>query len=206
MVETQIRDRGVRDERILQAMNTVPRERFLPVFDKHAAYEDRALSIGHGQTISQPFIVAYMTDQLRILPHHRVLEIGTGSGYQTAILARLCGHVYTVERLESLQRPAAEILGQLEFTNISFHVADGSLGWPEHAPYDRILSTASSPRVPMPLVEQLAPDGLMVLPVGMGDDQTIVRVFREGTRVVEIPLLGCRFVPLIGEAAWPVEG
>jgi protein-L-isoaspartate(D-aspartate) O-methyltransferase len=204
MVETQIRDRGVRNKRVLEAMRSIPREGFLPESVREAAYEDRAVPIGQDQTISQPFIVAFMTEQLEVGPEHRVLEIGTGSGYQTAILAQLCRRVYTVERLSSLSERATATLAAMGITNVSYRVGDGSVGWPEEAPFDRILVTAAAPRIPLQLVAQLSPAGRMILPVGSDVDQTISRVYREGSRVIEIPLLACRFVKLIGRDAWPV--
>lgn len=203
MVETQIRERGVRNERVLEAMRTIPREEFLPESARGASYEDRAVPIGQDQTISQPFIVAFMTEQLEVGPEHRVLEIGTGSGYQTAVLARLCRHVFTIERLPSLSERAAATLGAMGIANVSYRVGDGSVGWPEEAPFDRILVTAAAPRIPLQLVAQLSGGGRMILPVGSDVDQTISRVYREGSRVIEIPLLACRFVKLIGRDAWP---
>ena len=202
MIEYQIRPRGVRDQRVLEAMMTVPRERFLPPSLREEAYEDRALPIRHGQTISQPFIVAYMTEHLAPMPNDRVLEIGTGTGYQTAILALLCRHVYTIERIPELQAEAAAILADLNLTNISMSTGDGSVGLSAHAPYHCILVTAAAPEVPAPLVEQLVDDGRLVVPVGGEHEQTIVRVVRRGTRSIETPLLACRFVKLIGKAGW----
>lgn len=207
MIEYQIRPRGVRDQRVLEAMMTVPRERFLPPSLQKEAYEDRALPIRHGQTISQPFIVAYMTEHLAPMPNDRVLEIGTGTGYQTAILALLCRHVYTIERIPELQAEAAAILADLNLTNISMSTGDGSVGLSAHAPYHCILVTAAAPEVPAPLVEQLVDDGRLVVPVGGEHEQTIVRVVRRGTRSIETPLLACRFVKLIGKAGWgPAPG
>lgn len=202
MVEDQIRRRGITDQRVLEAMLTVPRERFIPETVRPAAYEDRALPIGHAQTISQPYIVAYMTQHLAITPEARVLEIGTGTGYQTALLTLLAGHVYTVERIEALRERAAANLDAVNITGVTMSVGDGSLGWRAHAPYDRILATAAAPTVPVPLVDQLVDGGVMILPVGGQTEQTIVRVVRKGKRTIETPMLACRFVKLIGEAGW----
>jgi protein-L-isoaspartate(D-aspartate) O-methyltransferase len=204
MVEIQIRDRGVRDELVLRALLNVPREPFVPSEFRSQAYDDRAVPIGHGQTISQPFIVAYMTEQLRIDPDCTVLEVGTGSGFQTAILTLLAKQVYSVERIEELSRRAQEALRTMNRTNVTIRISDGSLGWPEHAPFDRILVTAASPQVPEALVDQLVDGGLMVLPVGPTDEQVIVRIVRKGRRTIETPLLPCRFVKLIGKEGWPI--
>jgi len=202
MVEDQIRRRGIIDQRVLDAMLTVPREQFIPENVRAAAYDDRALPIGYDQTISQPYIVAYMTQHLAITPEARVLEIGTGTGYQTALLTLLAGHIYTVERIAALRERAAANLDAVNITGVTMSVGDGSLGWREHAPYDRILATAGAPTVPEPLVEQLVDGGIMVLPVGAQAEQTIVRVVRKGNRTIETPMLACRFVKLIGEAGW----
>jgi protein-L-isoaspartate(D-aspartate) O-methyltransferase len=202
MIDNQIRPRGIRDDRVLEAMMTVPRERFLPISLHHEAYDDRALPVGHGQTISQPFIVAYMTEKLALTPGDRVLEIGTGTGYQTALLALLCRHVYTVERIPELQDQAAATLGELGVDNVSFSAGDGSLGLPTHAPYDRILVTAAAPKVPSALTRQLVDGGQLVIPVGGAHEQSIVHVIRKGHKTVETPLLGCRFVKLIGKEGW----
>jgi len=202
MVEEQIRRRGVRDERVLDAMLAVPREFFVPKRSRSAAFDDRALAVAHGQTISQPYIVAYMTEQLDTASDHRVLEIGTGTGYQTAILARLAKHVYTVERLSALREFASGNLGCIGVTNVTFSTGDGSLGLPEHAPFDRIIVTAAAPHVPQPLVDQLADGGVLVVPVGGGNEQTLLRVVRTEGRTVETATLACRFVKLIGVAAW----
>ena len=203
MVEAHIRSRGVRDERVLEAVMKVPRERFLPDNCRGEAYEDRAVPIGFGQTISQPFIVAFMTEQLSLTNQSRVLEIGTGTGYQTALLALLSHHVYSVERIDVLRDQARETLSDLKLANVSLFVGDGSLGLPQEAPFDRIMVTAAAPNIPYPLVDQLVDHGLMVLPVGGGKDQTIVRVMRDGPRTIETPLLACRFVKLIGREGWP---
>jgi protein-L-isoaspartate(D-aspartate) O-methyltransferase len=205
MVEEQIRGRGIDDQRVLEAMLQIPRGDFLPAASRHAAYEDRALPIGEGQTISQPYIVAYMTEKLALTPSCRVLEIGTGTGYQTAILALLCKHVYTIERIASLQQRAAEILRTLHISNVSMTIGDGSIGLKKAAPFDRILITAAAPRVPQPLMDQLVNAGRLVAPVGGATEQTIVVVVREGLRTIETPHLACRFVKLIGEQGWAAD-
>jgi protein-L-isoaspartate(D-aspartate) O-methyltransferase len=200
MVDEQIRRRGVHDERVLDAMLHVSRELFCPPDIREAAYEDRALPIGGGQTISQPFIVGYMTEQLSMTSECRVLEIGTGTGYQTAVLAFLCAHVFTVERIDTLRDLAAMHLAGR--ANVSLFLGDGSLGLAECAPYDRILVTAAAPGIPGPLVDQLVPQGRLILPVGGANEQTIVRVERRKHRTIETPLLACRFVKLIGKEGW----
>ena len=203
MVEDDLRRRGIRDLRVLDAMEAVPRHRFVPPAERGHAYEDRALPLELGQTISQPYIVAFMTEALRIRRGDRVLEVGTGSGYQTAVLARLAAKVLTIERIADLQGAAREILDELGVHNVRYLVRDGTLGWPEHAPYDRILVTAGAPEVPPALKQQLSPDGgLMVIPVGDADLQELVAVTREGTSWATEPLLGCRFVPLVGDEGW----
>ncbi|MDO8631855.1 MAG: protein-L-isoaspartate(D-aspartate) O-methyltransferase [Phycisphaerales bacterium] len=205
MIDDQIRPRGVCDPRVLDAMMSVPREVFVPPHLRLSAYEDRALPLAVGQTISQPFIVAYMTQQLAVEPHHRVLEIGTGSGYQCAILARLAAHVYTIERLDALRSTAAQTLAGLAIANVTLRDGDGSLGLAEFAPYDRILVTAAAPRIPPALVEQLVDHGRLVIPIGGPTEQTIVVVTRDGSRTTETSTLGCRFVKLIGKEGWRVD-
>ena len=198
MVQEQIRARGVRDERVLSAMEEVPRHLFVPPGLRDAAYDDGPLPIGDGQTISQPFIVAEMTAALRLEGTERVLEVGTGSGYQTAILSRLCREVVTVERLAGLSEASRKRLEGLGVRNVSYLVGDGSLGCPEQSPYDRILSAAASPDVPPPWLEQLAEGGIIVLPMGGRLEQVLARVTkREGKTRTEV-LGGCRFVPLLG--------
>lgn len=199
MVEAQLEGRDIRDPRVLDVMRTLPRERFLPQSLVHQAYEDRALGVQLEQTISQPYIVAFMTQALDLEPHHRVLEIGTGTGYQTAILAMLCKHVYSIERFAELSRGAAESLHQLGFDNATLTVGDGSLGWPEHAPYDRIIITAAAPSVPSSVIEQLVDGGRMVLPIGAEESQRIVTIDRRGETLVERPLIPVRFVKLVGK-------
>lgn len=202
MVEEQLRARGVCDAAVLAAMESVPRECFLPESDRHQAYADAALPIACRQTISQPYIVAFMTAALNVTPRCRALEVGTGSGYQTAVLAQLAAHVYSIERLDELRHQAAATLAQLGVSNVTLRGGDGSLGLAEFAPYDRIIVTAGAPRVPPALVHQLVEGGRMVLPVGSTDDQTIVCVDRYGETTIETPLLACRFVKLIGQEGW----
>ena len=206
MVNEQIRRRGISDERVLSVMTRVPRECFVPAGDAAAAFSDQALSIGHGQTISQPYMVASMTAELKLQAQHRVLEIGTGSGYQTAILAELAAHVYTVERLEPLQAAARQLLESLQIANVSYLVGDGSAGWPEEAPFDRIMVTAGAPEVPGPLIEQLTDGGRLVIPVGGQNEQTLTVVEKRGGRIIEYPRYACRFVKLIGREAWRENG
>ena len=196
----------IRDERVLAAMGRVPRERFLPPDLHRYAYDDRPLPIGHGQTISQPLMVAIMTEVLHLKGHEKVLELGTGSGYQAAILAELAEQVITVERVAALAESAAQRLRELGYHNVAVHVSEeGTLGWPTEAPYDAILVTAGAPRVPQGLVEQLDIGGRLVIPVGRRHVQQLLSVQREkqGTRVTRHGQ--CRFVPLIGDDAWPEE-
>jgi len=184
-------------------MEQVPRERFLPASMVAEAFADRALPIECGQTISQPFMVASMTELLDVQPAHRVLEIGTGSGYQTAILSRLAAHVYTIERIRSLQENARRLLDSLGVLNVSYAVRDGTLGWPEAAPFDRIMVTAGAPEVVRVLVDQLADSGRLVIPIGGRNEQTLTVVDRRGGKTIEMPRYACRFVQLIGRNAWP---
>jgi len=198
MVEEQIRRRGVRDERVLSVMGEVPRHLFLPKEIRQRAYADEPLPIGEGQTISQPFIVAEMTAALRLSGTEKVLEVGTGSGYQTAILSRLCREVVTIERIATLSAAARARLVTMDAGNVTFVVGDGSLGSPAYAPFDRILSAAASPSVPAPWISQLSEGGIIVLPVGGRYEQVLTRVTRAGSRTETEALGGCRFVPLVG--------
>jgi protein-L-isoaspartate(D-aspartate) O-methyltransferase len=197
MVWNQIVSRGVRDQRVLEAMRTVPRERFVRDDDVGLAFFDGPLSIGCGQTISQPYIVAYMTEMLELKETDRVLEIGTGSGYQTAIIAEIAQAVYTMEIVEKLARRAQETLGLLGYTNIHFRTGDGTDGWPEEAPFDAIMVTAAPEKVPEHLVSQLADGGRMVVPVGEYT-QYLVRLIRSGEEIETEELIGVRFVPMTG--------
>ena len=206
MVDRQIEGRGVRDPAVLAAMRSVPREHFLPPELEEFAYQDNPLPIERGQTISQPFIVALMTEALRLGPQDRVLEIGTGSGYAAAILARIAREVYTIERHAELAETATGRLAQLGFDNVVVRHGDGTLGWPEHAPYDAIVVTAGGPQVPEPLLAQLAPGGRLVIPVGEEKVQELVRVTRRADGSFEREELGgVRFVPLIGAEGWVEE-
>ncbi|MHC4443223.1 MAG: protein-L-isoaspartate(D-aspartate) O-methyltransferase [Planctomycetota bacterium] len=202
MVDEQIRSRGITDQRVLSAMVQIPRERFVPQTEAAAAFSDQALAIGQGQTISQPYMVASMTQELNLQPQHRVLEIGTGSGYQTAILAKLAQHVYTIERLEPLQTAARQLLQSLEINNVSYRLGDGSIGWKEQAPFDGIIVTAGAPQVPQTLIDQLLDDGRLVIPVGGHAEQILTVVQRQGLKTIETPRYPCRFVKLIGKQAW----
>jgi protein-L-isoaspartate(D-aspartate) O-methyltransferase len=203
MVEDQLRGRGLRSESVLEVMGRIPRELFLPPERQHKAYDDQALPLSKGQTISQPYMVAVMTEALVLHPSDRVLEIGTGSGYQTAVLADLAAEVYSVERIPELASQAEETLGKLGFDNIRIRVADGSLGWPDEAPFDAILVTAGAPRIPESLKAQLTGDGgRLVVPVGDRFIQELVRVTRTGDSFESEDLLACRFVPLLGEEGW----
>ena len=202
MVRTQLAQLGVGDRRVLAVMGALPRERFVPASERSSAYYDGALPIGEEQTISQPYVVAHMTELLALQGDEKALEIGTGSGYQTAVLARLAGQVWTVERIASLSQRAATILAQLKIDNVRFKVGDGSLGWPENAPYDAILVTCAAPQVPAPLLAQLADGGRMVTPVGPRGYQDLVRVVRQGDSFEEERLSPVAFVPLIGEHGW----
>lgn len=202
MVDEQIRSRGVRDERVLRAMEQVPRELFVPADQSGEAFSDKALPIDCQQTISQPFMVAAMTACLDIHDSHRVLEIGTGSGYQTAILAKLAGFVFTVERWPQLLEAAQQRLAVVELSNIAFRVGDGTQGWPQEAPFDRIMVTAGAPEVPAALVNQLVDGGLLVIPVGDQSDQILTVIERRSGRTIERPQFPCRFVKLVGEYGW----
>ena len=195
----------IRDKRVLAAMARIPRECFVPSRSRQAAYEDRPLPIGWEQTISQPLIIAIMTQALGLTGSEKVLEIGTGSGYQTAILAELARLVVTVERLPMLADSARRVLDELGVTNIEGHLAGETLGWPEGAPYDAIMVTAGAPEVPNELLAQLVIDGKMVIPVGTRYTQGLCKVTRHKERNVVKDLGGCRFVPLIGKDAWDEE-
>ncbi len=195
----------VKDQRVLAAMARIPRERFVPPESQHLAYEDRPLPIGLDQTISQPFIIALMTQALELTGKEKVLELGTGSGYQAAILSELARLVITVERLAPLAGTAKKVLDSLGYTNIVVHLAKDTLGWPDEAPYDAIMVTAGAPRVPADLLAQLAIDGRLVIPVGSRYVQELYRVTkRRGKNIVD-NLGGCCFVSLIGKDAWEEE-
>lgn len=196
MVETQIRARGVKDKKILQVMRRVPRHLFIPSDMAPYAYADEPLPVGEGQTISQPYIVAYMTEALALTGRERVLEVGTGSGYQTAVLAELAAEVYTVELISSLAAHARDVLTGLGYKNIHYRHGDGSLGWPEEAPFDRIIVTAAAASMPNTLQQQLRDQGRLVLPLG-SEIQELVLVVRRENEFILTRLLPVRFVPLI---------
>jgi protein-L-isoaspartate(D-aspartate) O-methyltransferase len=198
MVETQIKARGIKDERVLKAMLKVPRHLFVDEALRDQAYGDFPLPIGEGQTISQPYIVALMTEALELKGNERVLEIGTGSGYQTAILAELALWVYTIERFPTLLERAKKVLKELGYKNISFKLDDGTLGWKEAAPFDAIIVTAASPDIPPPLVEQLAEGGRMVIPIGDEFSQTLIKGVKKGGKLHTKALEPVRFVKLVG--------
>jgi len=205
MVETQLRARGIRDERVLKAMEKIPRHLFVEEALRDQAYSDGPLPIGENQTISQPYIVALMTEALELKGHEKILELGTGSGYQTAILAELAGRVLSIERIAFLAAKARKILDSLSYFNVALRVGDGTYGWREESPFDGIIVTAGAPKVPAILVEQLTVGGKLVLPVGNRYAQELLKI----TRLSEKPgdtetedLGGCRFVSLIGEHGW----
>jgi protein-L-isoaspartate(D-aspartate) O-methyltransferase len=202
MVVEQLVSRGVSCERVLAAMRRIPRERFVPPGQQASAYSDGALPIDCGQTISQPYMVARMTELLELQPEQVVLEIGTGSGYQTAILACLAKQVYTIEWHLKLMTQAANRLARLDLRNVTFRCADGSLGWPERAPFEAIIVTAGAPDVPEPLSEQLAAGGRLVVPIGPPGDQTLLLVRRTEAGFERDEIMRCRFVKLLGAAGW----
>ncbi len=195
----------IRDERVLVAMARVPRERFVPAETQHLAYEDMPLPIGFEQTISQPFIIALMTEALELSGKEKVLEVGTGSGYQTALLAELAQLVITVERLPSLVERARGVLSSLGYTNVEVYLAQKTLGWPDEAPYDAIMVTAGAPRVPVDLLNQLTIGGRLVIPVGSRYTQELYRITKHKKKNTVDNLGGCRFVSLIGQDAWEEE-
>jgi protein-L-isoaspartate(D-aspartate) O-methyltransferase len=208
MVDSQIRSRGVRDERVLRAMEKIPRHLFIDEGLIDQAYSDNPLPIGEKQTISQPYIVALMTEALELKGREKVLELGTGSGYQAAILAELADRVFTVERIASLAQKARKLLESLNYYNVVIRVGDGTYGWREESPFDAIAVSAGSPSIPRMLVEQLTIGGRLVIPVGGRYSQSLIKL----TRLSENPddvkkedLGGCRFVSLIGEHGWKVE-
>ena len=203
MLRQHLKARGIDDPRLLDAMARVPRERFIDESLRAEAYSDRALGIACGQTISQPYIVALMTQALALGGEERVLEIGTGSGYQTAILAELAREVVSVERHAALSQQAAVRLKELGYDRVKLIVGDGTLGWPGEAPYDRILVAAAAATAPSPLIEQLAPGGILVIPLGGRDQQMLQAIHKLGDEPRNEPLSACRFVPLVGAEGWP---
>jgi protein-L-isoaspartate(D-aspartate) O-methyltransferase len=203
MVQEQIVARGIDDARVIAALRKIPRHLFVDPGIVNRAYHDSALPIGEKQTLSQPYMAAHMTAALGLTGEEKTLEIGTGSGYQTALLAELCFNVFSVEKLRSLSRTARKLLDQLGYQNIALHVGDGTIGWSEHAPYDAILVTAAAPAAPRPLLEQLATGGRLVMPVGDEQAQTLLRVVRTQSGFAEEPLGECKFVKLVGKYGWP---
>jgi protein-L-isoaspartate(D-aspartate) O-methyltransferase len=202
MVESQLRARGIRDERVLAAMLHVPRHEFVSADYRDQVYEDHPIPIGQGQTLSQPYIVAIMLEVLALDPADGVLEVGTGSGYQTALLSELTRQVYSVERHASLARAAEATLARLGYTNVEVLLGDGSQGLPEHAPFDAIVVSAAAPQIPSPLFEQLREGGRMVIPVGPAHAQALQLVRKHAGKPVVTNLEGCRFVPLIGSEGY----
>jgi len=205
MLEKQLRGRGIVDPLVLAALGEVPRHHFVPESIREQAYEDRALPIGNDQTISQPYMVAVMTEQLALRETDRVLEVGTGSGYQAAVLSRICREVFTVERIESLYLKSRELFRQMGYRNIRAFLSDGSTGLPSEAPFDAILVTAGAPAVPQPLLDQLGEGGRLVAPVGPRSGQTLVRIIRQEGRFVRFSSTPCVFVPLLGAFGFPAE-
>ncbi|PYJ16272.1 MAG: protein-L-isoaspartate(D-aspartate) O-methyltransferase [Verrucomicrobia bacterium] len=201
MVTEQLKARGISDERVLNAMNKVPREEFVPPDSRAGSYEDGPLPIGYGQTISQPYIVAFMTEQLRLKPSDRVLEIGTGSGYQAAILAELMSQVYSIEIVEPLAKNAEATLQRLGYENVHVKIGDGYKGWPEAAPFDAIIVTCAPDRVPQPLVDQLKDGGRMVIPVGDRIAQELYLLEKKNGQLKQSATLPVRFVPMAREAS-----
>ena len=198
MVKYDLREKGIRDERVLEAFFQVDRKPFVPPMSKEWAYTDRALRIAQGQTISQPYMVALMLEALKFTGKEKTLEIGTGSGYQTALLSRLSQEVWSVERLEPLATAAEDLLEKLEYKNIRYHLGDGSLGWPLGAPYNRIVVSAACPHIPEALIEQLAEGGMLAAPVGSQEGQDLVVGIKRDGRLVTEKSTPCMFVPLIG--------
>ena len=201
MVQEQLKPRDIHDERVLAAMAKVPREAFVPENMRAQSYADSALPIGHDQTISQPFIVAFMTEQLRPQPTDRVLEVGTGTGYQTAVLAELVKDVYTIEIIEPLAKDASARLAQLGYNNAHVKIGDGYQGWQEVAPFDSIIVTCAPDKVPQPLTQQLKEGGRMIIPVGSGIDQQLFLLEKKNGELAQRAILPVRFVPMAGEAA-----
>lgn len=199
----ELKTRGVRDKRVLQAIGQTPRERFVLPEYRHAAYDDRALPIAAYQTISQPLMVALMTQELHLQGTEKVLEIGTGSGYQAAILSRLCRQVVTIERIAELSHQARHVLQELGIRNVECHIGDGTLGWPADAPYDGIIVTAGAPDVPPELYRQLVLRGRLVIPVGTESPLMLQTIIKEESGPRTIDVCPCSFVPLIGEKGWP---
>ncbi len=202
MVATQLEARGITDRRVLDAMRTVPRHEFVPASIRDIAYTDQALAIGHGQTISQPYIVALMCQLLEVESHHRVFEVGAGSGYQAALLGQLAAEVYSVDLVPELVDAAARLVERLGYENVHIIAGDGTLGLPEKAPFDRIIVAAAAPDIPPPLIDQLAPGGRLIAPVGDRLLQRLVVLTRTAEGVQSRNSIGCVFVPLLGRHGW----
>ncbi|HEY3150494.1 MAG TPA: protein-L-isoaspartate(D-aspartate) O-methyltransferase [Candidatus Binatia bacterium] len=202
MVQEQIIARGINDPRVIAALRKVPRHLFVDPGIVNRAYHDSALPIGDKQTLSQPYMAARMTEALGLIGNEKVLEVGTGSGYQTALLAELCFNVFSVEKIRALSHKSRILLDRLEYQNIALHVGDGTIGWSEHAPYDAIIVTAGAPAAPKPLLEQLADGGRLVIPVGDEQGQILLRVTRAGVAFKEEQLGDCKFVKLFGKYGW----
>ena len=202
MVEEQIVARGIKNSRLLAAMRKLPRHLFVDPGLLPRAYNDSSLPIGAKQTVSQPYMAARMTEALELSGEEKVLEIGTGSGYQTALLAELSFNVFSVEKIRTLAMKARALLDRLQYHNIAIQVGDGSIGWPEHSPFDAIIVTAGAPDLPRPLLEQLAIGGRLVIPVGDDESQVLVRVMRHASKFEEEQLGDCRFVKLWGKFGW----
>ncbi len=202
MVKNQLMPRGIKDAGVLEVMGKIPRDRFVEEALVGEAYNDHPLPIGHRQTISQPYIVALMTEALELTGEENTLEIGTGSGYQTAILADLSKKVYTIERIRPLLVKARNTLAELGYNNVLFKAFDGTLGWKEYEPYDAIMVTAGAPKIPQPLLDQLAEDGRLVIPVGNKFSQELIKVTRKKGNYLQENLGGCRFVDLVGVHGW----
>ena len=200
MVDQQIARRGIRDGNVLKAMREIDRALFVPTEEKRRAFSDHALPIGHGQTISQPYIVAAMTDALQLKATDRVLEIGTGSGYQTAVLAEIACEIWTIEIVQSLGQKASDLLAGLGYTNLHCRIGDGGGGWPEEAPFDKIIVTAAPKQIPDILLAQLTSEGLLVIPVG-SNNQELLRLRQTSTGVAKERLFAVRFVPMTGSAS-----
>jgi len=208
MVDSQLRSRGIRDPRVLKAMETVPRHLFVDEGLRDQAYSDGPLPIGENQTISQPYIVALMTEALELTGRDKVLEIGTGSGYQAAVLAEIAERVLSIERIAFLATRARKLIESLNYFNVAIRVGDGTLGWQDEAPFDAILVAAGSPEIPKTLIEQLAVGGRLVIPVGDRNSQQLIRITRQSEDVKDLKkedLGGCRFVNLIGEYGWQAK-
>jgi protein-L-isoaspartate(D-aspartate) O-methyltransferase len=202
MVKEQLISRGIKDQRLLNVMGEIPRHLFILEALRSTAYGNHPLPIGEGQTISQPYVTALMVEALELNGTEKILEIGTGSGYQTAVLAKLVEKVYSIERITSLALKARKLIESLHYINILIRVADGSYGWSENAPFDRIIISAASPTIPEPLLDQLKDKGIMIIPLGTETSQTLVKVIKEGERKRVIDISPCLFVKMIGQHGW----